>query len=195
MIPLANGFEETEAIAPADVLSRAGIEPILAHLPGCARAVRGSHALVLEASRSLADVSLDEVEGVFLPGGMPGTNHLLASREVREVVREAWRRGLLIAAICAAPRVLQEVGILLGRRVTSHPSCRDAFEGCVYDESPVVVDRPFITSRGPGTALWCGVTMVACLKGREAAHGLAEAMVIDVPAFVEKEWERWGPSS
>ena len=195
LVPLAQGFEETEAVATADVLSRAGVQPVLAHFPGAAPLVTGSHGFSLEASCSLADMSPDGFTGIFLPGGTPGTKNLRESREVRDLLVGFHQRGKLIAAICAAPTVLYHAGLLTGRRVTSHPSLVSLFAGCSYEDSPVVVDSPFITSRGPGTALLCGLTIVACLRGPKAADDLAAAMVASIPEGLRMEWDRWGLTS
>ncbi|MBN1425781.1 DJ-1/PfpI family protein [Candidatus Fermentibacteria bacterium] len=191
VIPLAVGYEETEAVAVADVLSRAGILPVVARLPGAPSMVPGSHGFRLQAEVSLETVDMEAAMGIFLPGGMPGTNRLAESEAVMVAIDEVRRRGMLIAAICAAPTVLHRMGLLRGRRVTSHPSCRAELVDSHYCESPVVVDAPFVTSRGPGTALLCGLTMVSCLTGRERAIALAEAMVVDVPDVVREEWTRW----
>lgn len=190
-IPLAAGFEETEAMAPADALSRAGIHPLLAWLPGEHPLVPGSHGFRLRAEMCLEEVRQDAAAGIFLPGGMPGTRRLAESGVVAAAVGECRRRGRLIAAICAAPTVLYHLGLLAGRRITSHPSCRDEFTGCRYQESPVVVDPPFITSRGPGTALLCGLTIVACIMGHARAQELAGAMMVPIPDEVQEEWNRW----
>lgn len=195
LIPLVQGFEETEAIAVADALSRAGIQPVLAHAAADDPLVAGSHRISVRAATPLAGLRAEAFSGVFLPGGMPGARHLQESEEVHALVSEALRRGALIAAICAAPSALYAWGMLAGRRVTSHPSRAGGFGGCRYEVAPVVVDRPFITSRGPGTALLCGFTIVACLRGAQAASELASAMVADVPEEVRKEWDRWSLTS
>ncbi|MCU0611391.1 MAG: DJ-1/PfpI family protein [Candidatus Eisenbacteria bacterium] len=178
-------------MAPADILSRAGIRPVLTRLPGGTPMVAGSHGLRLESSCSVDEISPDEAAGIFLPGGMPGTRHLGESAALGEILRQFHSRGKLIAAICAAPTVLHGLGMLRGMRATSHPSCAAELRDCRYVESPVVVDRPVITSRGPGTALLCGLTLVACLSGARAALRLAEAMMIDVPGSIREEWSRW----
>ena len=195
VIPLAPGYEEIEAIGPADVLARAGIRPVLACLPGQNRLVQGSHRLAVRTEASLDELTWSEFAGICLPGGMPGAQNLLKSTEVAAAVRTISENGGLVAAICAAPLVLQAMLLTTGKRVTSHPTIAEQLHEGMYREQPVVVDPPLITSRGPGTALLFGLTVVAGLSGVEKALAIAAKMVVPIPQTVENEWARFGGAS
>jgi protein deglycase len=170
LIPLANGFEEIEAITMIDVLRRANLEVVVA----------GMTEGPIEASRKtrhLPDALLEDVwrvdfDMIVLPGGQPGTNHLKSDLRVKECLIRHFQQGKWIAAICAAPIVLQEVGILKGKHVTSHPSVREQFTSSIYSEERVVVDGKIVTSRGPGTAAEFSFKLVELLCGKEFAEKL-----------------------
>jgi len=187
-IPLASGYEETEALSPADVLSRAGVEVILCHMPGESPRVKGSHGFILESNTAIDSLDASELTGICIPGGMPGTRNLLQSAPLLELIRSLHKRRAWIAAICAAPIVLHEAGILSGKRITSHPSVQNELIGIEYSERPVVIDEPIISSRGPGTALLFGLTVVAAVKTIAVAVDLAKKMIIDIPPAVMEEW-------
>ena len=187
-IPLASGYEETEALAPADVLSRAGADVILCHMPGESSRVSGSHGFVLESDASIDSLDTSNLTAVCIPGGMPGTRNLLRTAPLLELVKELHENGSWTAAICAAPLVLQEACIIQGKRITSHPAVRDELREVQYSERPVVIDGTVITSRGPGTALLFGLTIAAAVKTIGSAVDLAKKMIIDIPPAVMEEW-------
>jgi 4-methyl-5(b-hydroxyethyl)-thiazole monophosphate biosynthesis len=151
IVPLADGFEEIEAVAAIDILRRAGLDVVVAGVG--ATDVTGSHGIRVTADVEIAGYDAAAAAAVVLPGGMPGTTHLAASEDVARIVREVDARGGLVAAICAAPTVLNDLGILEGRRATSHAAHRDAVDRCRYVEERVVEDGHVITSRGAGTAI------------------------------------------
>ncbi len=163
---LAEGFEEVEAVAIIDVLRRAGIEVTIA-ATGPSRTVTGSHHIRLTADADLADLRPSGLAMVVLPGGMPGSAHLAADPAVLELLRVVHAAGGQLAAICAAPIVLQAAGLLPGRRVTCYPSVAAQLAGAVYTGAAVERDGPILTSRGPGTALLFALALVRAL-GREA---------------------------
>lgn len=177
LVPLAPGFEETEAIAVVDLLRRAEIEVVVAGtIPG---PVEGSHGI-----RVVADASLEEVEGsgesfdlVVLPGGQPGTRNLAADPRVIRILRATAAAGRPVAAICAAPSILAQAGLLAGKKATSHPSVRDLLDPARYSLSDVVVDGGVVTSRGAGTAVAFGLKLVEVLEGVDRAHEIAERIV------------------
>lgn len=177
LVPLAEGFEEIEAVAIIDVLRRAGLAVKVAGLTG--KTVTGSHGIAL-----LADCTLDEVDAgslamIVLPGGQPGTNNLERDPRVLALVRELEASGRRVGAICAAPKVLAAAGILEGREATSHPGVRGELRGARVVEDPRVVRAGrVITSQGPGTALEFALAIVEDLCGGAKARELAEKMVV-----------------
>jgi 4-methyl-5(b-hydroxyethyl)-thiazole monophosphate biosynthesis len=179
LVPLAEGFEEIEAVAVIDVLRRGGIEVIVASLangppPHC---VRGAHGIAVEADLALGDVDPGFLDAIVLPGGMPGTLRLAEDARVLELVRGLHAAGRPTAAICAAPLVLHAAGVIDGVSVTSHPSVRAKLGGARVVDAPRVVKSGSIwTSQGPGTAIEFGLAIVAELVGEERAAELASAM-------------------
>lgn len=166
LVPLAEGFEELEAITVVDLLRRADIEVVTAAL--VASPVRGSHGIAVEADSTLAAVANREFDMIVLPGGMPGARHLGEDARLRERLRRMAAEGRITAAICAAPAVLAAAGLLDGKRATSFPGFLDpaATPGLELADAPVVADGAVITSRGPGTALDFALALIERLRGR-----------------------------
>ena len=178
-IMLADGFEEVEALAVADVLYRAGVRADLISVTD-ARHVTSSHGIRVVADLMLEDVDLSAYTLLFLPGGMPGTLGLKATPAIQaEVLRRA-DAGQPVAAICAAPSILAELGVLESRHATANPAFVKAIAagGAIVHENPVVVDEFIITSRGAGTALELGLEIVRYLLGDEAVDEVARGVVL-----------------
>lgn len=177
LVPLAEGFEEIEAVAIVDVLRRAEVEVVVAGLT--ARRVVGAHGMALEADALLAEVDATTFDMLVLPGGMPGTVNLLEDERVLAAVRELHARGRTTAALCAAPRVLASAGVLAGREVTSHPSVRGMLAPAEVRASPRVIrSGTIVTSQGPGTAIEFALELVRELAGDERAEALAAGMIV-----------------
>lgn len=177
LVPLAEGFEEIEAVTIVDVLRRAGLEVVVAGLGGTS--VRGSHGITVEADTRLADVDAAGFDMLVLPGGMPGTTHLMEDERVLAAVRTLHGAGRHTAAICAAPMVLAAAGVVSGVPVTSHPSVRDRLgDADVRDEPRVVRSGRVLTSQGAGTAMEFALELVAELCGRAKADELGAAMIV-----------------
>ena len=166
LVPLAEGFEELEAVTIIDMLRRAGIEVVVAALAG--NPVHGSHGIALTADASLEDVSEQEFDLIALLGGMPGAANLRDDRRVGAIIQRLYDSGRRVAAICAAPMALAAAGVLKGRRATSFPGVLDPAADMTLVDEPVVVDGRVITSRGPGTALDFALELVAQLEGPAA---------------------------
>jgi 4-methyl-5(b-hydroxyethyl)-thiazole monophosphate biosynthesis len=166
---LAEGFEEVEAVTPIDFLRRAGVEVVTAGVGG--RAVTGSHGIAITADVSITELPGATLDGVVLPGGMPGSVNLAASPEVRKLVESTFVTGRLLAAICAAPaKVLAPMGLLSGRRATCFPGEETAFGSDVeFSEERVVRDGNLITSRGAGTAAEFAEELIRYLVGDDTA--------------------------
>lgn len=175
---LATGFEEVEALAVVDALYRAGIRADLISIEN-ERHVISSHRIKLVSDLMLADVDLASYTVVFLPGGMPGTLGLKANEHVREELLRRASSGEKTAAICAAPSILSELGVLEGRRATANPGFMAALSagGAQAQSECVVVDGNIVTSRGAGTALELGLELVRQLLGEEVAQQVRESIV------------------
>jgi 4-methyl-5(b-hydroxyethyl)-thiazole monophosphate biosynthesis len=169
LVPLAEGFEEIEAVTVVDLLRRAGIEVRTASLAGAR--VTGSHGIAVEADIAIDDVNVADYDMIVLPGGMPGADHLKNDARVIGLLRRFASAGRYTAAICAAPGVLAHAGLLEGRSATSFPGFLrpDSAPGLKLTDAPVVVDGTVITSRGPGTAIEFSLALIELLAGRETA--------------------------
>ena len=162
---LADGFEETEAIAPVDMLRRAGVT---VKTVGIGKSVvTGSHGLSVICDLTDSEVRLtDELDGVILPGGMPGTLNLDASQAVHSAVDFAVSHQKLVCAICAAPSILGRKGLLSGKKAIAFPGFEKELEGAIISKDPVVKDGVFITAKGAGVAVDFGLEIVAALVSR-----------------------------
>lgn len=176
LVPLAEGFEDLEAVTITDILRRGGLEVVTAGLEtGAVTGARGT--------RILPDCQLDEVleqsfDLLALPGGQPGTRHLQADPRIRKLLLDRQQQGEFVAAVCAAPGILAELGLLSGKRATSFPGVIDPMRADLqYTEDSVVVDGNIVTSRGPGTALDFALTLVELLQGPEKRHEVEKALI------------------
>ena len=179
-VMMANGLEEIEGLTVVDLLYRAGIPCDTVSIERDTL-VTSSHGVRVICDRALGDVdfSFEDYDLLVLPGGMPGTTNLRSCEPLcAEVVARA-KAGRPLAAICAAPSILAELGILKGRRATSFPGRREALvQGeAEYLEDEVVVDGPLITSRGMGTAIPFGLAIVEHYLGSDAAGRIRESII------------------
>lgn len=177
LVPLAEGFEELEAVCLIDVLRRAEVGVIVAGLvPG---PVRGAHGISVGADCALQDIDPCFPDAIVLPGGMSATLLLMADERVLSLVRRLHAAGRPTAAICAATLVLHAAGIVDGVPVTSHPSVRLRLPGAEVLDAPRVVKSGSVwTSQGPGTALEFALSIVEELCGGETARKLGHAMLV-----------------
>lgn len=187
LMPLAQGFEEIEALAVVDILRRANIEVVLAGLlPGPVVSARN---IGIITDTTLDAVNAGAFDMIILPGGQPGTNNLNADPRIHAILTEFATKEKLIGAICAATIVLAAAGVLHGRKVTCYPSYSDRLNGGIYEDAPVVTDGSIITSQGPGTAIHFGLAITARLAGRHTADGVSKAMLVP-----DKQPEIWSPN-
>lgn len=174
LLILAKGNEEVEALTQVDLLRRTGTKVTVAGLGGTE--IKGSHDITIKA-----DISLEQFSGnfdaVILPGGMPGTTNLAESEPVLKIVREANEMGLLCAAICAAPIVLDRAGVLEGRRFTCYPGVEEKINSGSFCKKTVVQDGNIITSRGVGTAIPFALAIIEYLLGKEESQKMASTIV------------------
>lgn len=166
LIPLAEGFEELEAVTVIDLLRRAGVGVVTAGLqPGPITASRG---VVMLPDTVLDAVLSQDFDMIALPGGLPGANYLRDDARVQSILKRHAAAGRYTAAICAAPIALAQAGLLVGKKATSYPGFVEKLTIADFRHSTeaVVVDGKVITSRGPGTAMDFALTLIELLCGR-----------------------------
>jgi 4-methyl-5(b-hydroxyethyl)-thiazole monophosphate biosynthesis len=181
LVPLAQGFEEIEAVTVVDLLRRAGIEVRTAALAGLQ--VTGSHGITITADLVLDAVRADDYDMIVLPGGMPGADHLKRDARVISLLQGFAAAGRYTAAICAAPGVLAHAGLLDGRAATSFPGFlrADSTPGLRLRTDPVVIDGKVVTSRGPGTATEFGLALIELLAGAAAREQVQSRLQMPSP--------------
>lgn len=189
LIPLADGFEEIEAMTVVDVLRRAGFQVVLAGLhSGPVESVRKVRII---PDATIDAMKVDDFDMIILPGGQPGTTNLGADIRVIRLLKDFSRGGKLIGAICAATTVLSQADLIRGKRVTAYPDYRDKLPGAQYEESAVVIDGKIITSQGPGTAMAFALAIVSRYAGRHTADEIAGKMLVTSAAQHQDIWDRY----
>ena len=173
LLIVGNGFEEVEALAPVDVLRRAGVHCLVASREQ-ERLVTGRNGIQLQADELLEAVGGRRFDCIVVPGG-PGTSSLRKDQRVLDLLKQHAAAGKLVTAICAAPTVLLDAGILPGPRHTAHVSVANELPEMDQSQA-VVVDGQVITSRGAGTALHFGLALAAALVGQETADEVATSI-------------------
>jgi 4-methyl-5(b-hydroxyethyl)-thiazole monophosphate biosynthesis len=164
---LAEGFEEVEAVTPIDFLRRAGVEVITAGVTG--KTVIGAHGVPFTADILLKGAPAD-LDGIVIPGGMPGAANIAKSAAAVELIQKLFSAKKLVAAICAAPGVvLGPNGFLKGKKFTCYPGYEKDVKDAAFSETRVVKDGNLITSRGPGTAAEFAIALIDYLVGKDAA--------------------------
>lgn len=172
---LADGFEEMEAIAPIDLLRRAGCR-VQTVAVADTRTVTGAHAIPFTADITIDAVTTDGLQAVVLPGGMPGTRNLEASAAVQALIDYAWEHQVVLGAICAAPSILGHKGLLRGKRAVCYPGFEEALEGAVVDTALTVTDGTVVTAKGAGAATEFGLALVRLLVDADTADKLREGI-------------------
>ena len=174
---LGTGFEETEAIAPIDLLRRAGIQVLTAGING--KTVYGGHGIGVEADITLSEMDLTDLEMIVLPGGLGGVASIRASREAMEAIAFAYENDRYVAAICAGPTILADLHITDGKNTTCYPGCEEGMGSAVVVENAAcVTDGKLITGTSAGCAIPFGLALIAALKGKHAANTVAQQIVI-----------------
>ncbi len=177
LVPLAEGFEEIEAITPIDVLRRAGIDVTVASVQGLP--VMGAHGITVQVEIALGDCANMDFDLIVLPGGMPGAAHLAESGMLCEMLKKHHKNNRPLAAICAAPAVvLNPLGLLGKERVACHPSGRPQLDDANRSEERLCVGDGLVTAAGPGVAMEFALALVELLVSREKAEELAKTMVV-----------------
>ena len=174
---LAEGFEESEAVVPIDLLRRAGVEVVTVSITE-ETLVPGSHGIPVTADTTIGQLT-EPADAIFLPGGLKGTNNLKESKAVAEQILAHKEAGKYLTAICAAPQVYGLMGLLEGKKATCYPGVEDKLLGAEWTGGiqTVAVDGQFITSRGMGTAMDFGLKLVEILVSPEKAQQIANQVL------------------
>lgn len=173
---LADGFEEVEALCPLDILRRAGLEVTTVGVGG-KDMIAGAHGITVQAD--IPDILYRDSapDMIILPGGMPGSTNLDASKTVDAALRVAAKKGAYLCAICAAPMVLGKRGYLEGKRAVCYPGFEEHLAGATVSESETVVrDGNIITAKGMGAAFEFGLELVRVLKNNETAEKIKNSV-------------------
>lgn len=174
---LAKGFEEIEAITTVDVLRRAGIDVETVAISKLGNeVVVGAHGINLIADIKQKEMDYDKIDGVILPGGMPGTLNLEKSKTVQNVLEYCYNNNKYIFAICAAPQILGHKGYLNGKSATCYTGFERELIGAEYLDVPAVLDEKILTGKGPGVTIEFALAIVETLKNKETAEKLRESM-------------------
>ena len=174
---LGTGFEETEAIAPLDLLRRAGVQVLTVGVNG--KTVYGGHGIGIEADITLEELDLTQLEMVVLPGGLGGVASVRASQPAMDALQFAWDNGKFVAAICAGPTVLADLGITDGKNATCSPGCESGMGSAnMIPDAACVRDGNLITGTSAGCAVKFGLMLVEALKGEAAAQAIEQQIVI-----------------
>ena len=175
---LADGFEEVEGLTVVDLLRRARIYVDTVSIMED-YTVHGAHGINVQTEDLFEEVNFVESDMIVLPGGMPGTKNLDSHVGVQRVVKDFFQEGKKIGAICAAPTVLSNLGLLKGKRVTCYPGVETDIQGAALTGAPVTVDGNLITSQGVGTAIDFSLKLIEVLVGKEKADEIAESIVYE----------------
>ena len=174
---LGTGFEEMEALAPVDLMRRAGINVLTVGVTG--KTVYGGHKIGVEADITLEEMGLTQLDMIVLPGGLGGVASARASQGAMDALKFAWENDKFVAAICAGPTVLADLQITDGKKATCYPGCETNMGTASVDASvPCVQDGTLITGASAGCAVSFGLALIRALKGNDAAQAIQDQIVI-----------------
>lgn len=171
---LSQGFEECEALVPVDILRRANIE--IKTVGVGSNIITGAHGIKVVCDTTTENLDFDNLEGIILPGGMPGTINLEKDETVQKAIDYCANNNLLISAICAAPSILGHKNLLNGKKATCFPGFENDLSGAKFCDLPVVCDGNIITSHGAGAAFPFGFEILTFLKGKDFSDKLKKQM-------------------
>ena len=172
---LAEGFEEVEALAPLDLIRRAGLE--IKTVGVGSKVIVGSHGIPVTADITADELSDNTPDMIILPGGMPGTKNLDASEIVHKAIADAVKNDAYLCAICAAPMILGKLGLVRGKNAVCYPGFEEYLDGATVPDKKVVRDGKIITAKGMGAAIEFGLAIVSSLKDEKTAEALAVATI------------------
>ena len=174
---LGTGFEETEAIAPLDLLRRAGVQVLT--VGGTGKTVFGSHNIGVEADITINLMDLTDLEMIILPGGLGGVASARASQPALDALDFAWKNGKFVAAICAGPTVLADLGITDHKNTTCYPGCESGMaDAMIVENAASIRDGKLITGTSAGCAVSFGLALIEALKGKEVSEAVEQQIVI-----------------
>jgi 4-methyl-5(b-hydroxyethyl)-thiazole monophosphate biosynthesis len=175
LIPLAQGCEELEAVTVIDILRRAGITVVTAGLDD--QPVKASRGVVLIPDTTLDEAVKQSFDMVVLPGGLPGADHLDNDPRIHQLLKNMQQQGKYVAAICAAPKVLANAGLLTNKSATAYPGVLEDMPDMHLVDAPVVKDGQIVTSRGPGTAMDFALELIELLVGSDIRNQVEAGLV------------------
>lgn len=173
---MAEGCEEIEGLTVVDIIRRAKLDITVISTTGN-KEVTGSHKITFKTDELSSEVDYEKLDGIVLPGGMPGTLNLGADETVNRIIRQFAQEGKLVAAICAAPSVLGAAGILNGKNAVCYPGFEEKLTGAITSEASVMTDGNVITSRGMGTAVDFALAILRYLSDDETVEHIRQGLV------------------
>lgn len=173
---LGTGFEETEAIAPLDLLRRAGVSVLTVGLNG--KTVHGGHGIGVEADITIDQMDLTQLEMIIVPGGLGGVASIRGCQAAMDAISFAAQNGKFTAAICAGPTILADLGITDNKNAVCYPGCETAMGSAKITDAPAIRDGNVITGTSAGCATAFGLELIRALKGEETANTVAQQIVL-----------------
>jgi protein deglycase len=176
----APGFEEVEGLTVVDILRRANINTSIIGVEG--KKVTGAHNITVISDKTLDDVTIDKLDAIILPGGAPGFINLQNNKTVLSMIKEAYEKKKIVAAICASPSVLATAGIIEGKKVTIYQGMEEKIKkaGGIVQDDLVVVDDTIITSKGPATTMLFALKLVELLKDKKTSDDVKDKLLLSL---------------
>lgn len=176
---LAYGFEEVEALTTVDLLRRAGIEVITVSM-STNNIISGAHKIPVVTDIKIDECVMCDADAIIIPGGQPGVDNLKACDKMQKIIKFNYKKDKLICAICAAPMILGEMGLLKGKKATCYPGCEASLEGAILSDEKVCVDGNIVTSRGVGTAINFALEIVKILNSQSKSDDVKKSILADL---------------
>ncbi|HHU89857.1 MAG TPA: DJ-1/PfpI family protein [Clostridiaceae bacterium] len=175
-VMLADGFEEIEAITVVDVLRRGEAETTMVSIKSD-KFVLGAHNILIVADTTIEEIEIMPEDMIVIPGGGKGVQKLSESKTLQSLLRKHQEQKGMLAAICAGPTIPGKMGFYNGVKATCYPGCEEELEGAIISNNDVVVDKNFITSKGPANSLGFAYTLLSLIKGEEISEEIQKGML------------------
>lgn len=172
---LANGTEEVEALITVDILRRGGVDVKMVSTTGSEH-IESSHGIVIKCDQMIEDSDFSDADMLLLPGGQPGTTNLLNHKGVRKAISAHYAAGKKIGAICAAPMILGDLGILKGKKATCFPGCENGMIGAEYTRELYTIDGNIITGEGPAATFPYAYAILEMFVDKQVVENIKEGM-------------------